>query len=1656
MKKRKFFNNLIGIPIIAISMLFAFATKTEASIADFVGAMQNGNNQMSVEQSNANNAGMGAATIRSTNVVKVNKDPDEYEVFHSVNFYIPAGYTFNYVKCNMCGAVLYSMYGSHRHSYRGACSLTVIYTTSSVNESNNQTGGGTGPYTPPPPPADTTPPTCSITANPSSMTNAGQITFNISFSESVNGFEQGDLTFSGGTANVASFTGSGSSYSVTVNTEDNKEYTLKLKVEQGKCTDAAGNGNTASNEVEVPIDRIKPEVKFLGQTERVNISNYIKQLYQGVLGREATGNDVNSHLFVYTSTRDLTEVTKNIVASSEAKAKYANKNTDYVKAMYKGILNVDNPDTNGLNAWKGKLDSGTSIEDVVKEFCGSTQVQNMFAGLKNGYLGETYVTKDTDVIVMFTITDTNYSKTTLTENEILVKVGGKQISPTKKQLAGPATIDKGIAYILVLGGLTGDGKLTVTVPAGKIEDRAGNTNVATSTATDGSNADLHIVVDNTKPEVKRAVISNSKNQYGYAKNGDTVTLTIEFSEAISNKPTIKIGGRNVSKIKIAGTHCIAEYTIPSNETSLKEGALSIEISNYKDLAGLKGDTVSKTTDGSKVIYDRTPPKINSISPNGNTTWQKSQSTVINASDNFTANKDIKGNYDWVLDGETIVTFKNAFVNQAKITKNTDTGKYRLYAIVRDLAGNETKVLTNPFYIDNSFTNPGTLKITKNTATGEQYKTHSKTEESGTYYEGGYTAENLYIHKIDGTDDESGHKKTVYVVTKLENGKEIAVGEQSIEDTIIENDGDYKITVTSYDNLNNTGTRVYIIHKGSVNVTFSPYSNSSYEKSVSTKVTLVDTTGLANKMYVEWVKKGEEPKSFSKEIQSGATVSLNSGIGEYILYVKTVDKDGNENITHSGIFKLSAGITNVGSMMFKYNDEQGEDYTPGTFTKENIYTKIKDHGSDAHGGKVTSTYKITKKTENGSMISIGEYSNEAAVLVNEGEYTVTLTSKSELGSQGTQTYKVKIDKTSPEITFNGVDNYNQTGQIQVSVQDKGLCPSGVNTNSLKYYWTRSTKTPTKTDFEGNTENGYRGTLSSASSVVKTPKDVSGIWYLWICAEDNVGNVSIKSNVKIDGGNISYIDNEAPIAGTLKLTEIIEGTEGTKTYTENTYTKNSVKIELLNGYDADSGVKSNTYSIMKDGRNYKTNLTQETVLTEQGIYTAVVITTDNQNNQATRSYTIKIDKEGPEVRVTATNSSDYSKKKEVQVSISDGESGVDTTKTVFKWMGYNPEQYESIEKVVAKIKELQESAGENYVAELAKIGIVIKDQQVDTGEISTPENVTGIYHLYIIAEDKVGNKTIQISDGLKLDNTKPTKPEVKAYEKENLKPYHGALTNKQIQIEAKDSKSLSGVDKYMYSISNDDGVTWSSWQQANYDGKVATVVISKEGNNIVKVKAIAELLDGILESEESNQVTVRIDTKGPECTFANYKTGENGTTQYVKDILVRVTLTEQNSNTVNPNTIKYEWVSFRDINEYNQFAQKTKTLQELKNKMTNAAKSFANGEELPSPANAKGIYSLFVYAEDMTGNVSVNYSNAYRLGTGSTTGNGDSEEESGIILGDLNGDKLVDIVDLSKLQQHIIGSQLLGDKYLKAADLNQDGEIDLIDLSRLMSEIVGITK
>ena len=101
---------------------------------------------------------------------------------------------------------------------------------------------------------DNTVPTCTITANVNDTTNASSITYTFTFSEEVTGFTKEDVAVTNGTKGT--FTSkSESEYTLVVNNTGSCSQTVSVAAE--KCTDVAGNGNTASSKT-VTIDRTAP------------------------------------------------------------------------------------------------------------------------------------------------------------------------------------------------------------------------------------------------------------------------------------------------------------------------------------------------------------------------------------------------------------------------------------------------------------------------------------------------------------------------------------------------------------------------------------------------------------------------------------------------------------------------------------------------------------------------------------------------------------------------------------------------------------------------------------------------------------------------------------------------------------------------------------------------------------------------------------------------------------------------------------------------------------------------------------------------------------------------------------------------------------------------------------------------------------------------------------------------------------------------------------------------------------------------------------------------------------------------------------------------------------------------------------------------------
>ncbi|GGD97735.1 S-layer homology domain-containing protein [Paenibacillus nasutitermitis] len=112
---------------------------------------------------------------------------------------------------------------------------------------------------------DNTPPMAAVSSPASGTVNAA-FPVTIAFNEDVNGFTEDDLVIGNGA--VSDFVSvTSSTYTATINPTTSGQV-VTVKVAAGAAADAAGNGNTESNILNVLYDTTKPVVTFGGFTDR--------------------------------------------------------------------------------------------------------------------------------------------------------------------------------------------------------------------------------------------------------------------------------------------------------------------------------------------------------------------------------------------------------------------------------------------------------------------------------------------------------------------------------------------------------------------------------------------------------------------------------------------------------------------------------------------------------------------------------------------------------------------------------------------------------------------------------------------------------------------------------------------------------------------------------------------------------------------------------------------------------------------------------------------------------------------------------------------------------------------------------------------------------------------------------------------------------------------------------------------------------------------------------------------------------------------------------------------------------------------------------------------------------------------------------------------
>lgn len=127
----------------------------------------------------------------------------------------------------------------------------------------------------------------------------------------------------------------------------------------------------------------------------------------------------------------------------------------------------------------------------------------------------------------------------------------------------------------------------------------------------------------------------------------------------------------------------------------------------------------------------------------------------------------------------------------------------------------------------------------------------------------------------------------------------------------------------------------------------------------------------------------------------------------------------------------------------------------------------------------------------------------------------------------------------------------------------------------------------------------------------------------------------------------------------------------------------------------------------------------------------------------------------------------------------------------------------------------------------------------------------------------------------------------------------------------------------------------------------------------------------------------------------------------------------------------------------------TLKELE-RLHNAGVDAVIIEEKPETAYSRYLYA--VLTADQINNFPVSEEFGYRLGfaskpevpVDSTKLQADDNSHK---TGDINGDKIIDVGDLSYLSLYLIGDKPLSEDWLKAADVDGDGTVTIADLARI---------
>lgn len=513
---------------------------------------------------------------------------------------------------------------------------------------------------------DSTGPTVSISSAAASVTNSSPIPVTITFSESVTGFEVGDISVTNGSA--GNFAGSGTTY--TADITPTSQGSVTINIGSAVAADTAGNSNSAATQLSRTYDSIAPTLSISSSTASITNSSPIPVTFTfseavtgfavgdisvtngsagnfagsgttytaditpsadgaitiNVSGAVATDSAGNSNSAASELSRTYDQTIPSVSITSSAPSATNSSPIPVTITFSEAVTGFAVGDITVTNGSAGNFaGSGTTYTADITPSANGTVSVNVASSVAVDVAGNA----NSAASVLTRVYDTTAPTVIMTSSALsTTNLSPFAINIIFSESVTGFNISDLVATNGALSNFTGSGTtysvdvtpdtewvVTVNIAGGVANDSAGNGNV--------SAAQLSRTFDSTSPSV---IISSSAASI---INTPSIPVTINFSEGVTGFTVGDISVTNGTAGSFSGSG--ASYTASITPTA--DGTVSVSIAG-----GVAFDIASNgnsAASGLSRVYDSTPPTVTISSSASNPTSSGSIPVTFSFSESVT-------------------------------------------------------------------------------------------------------------------------------------------------------------------------------------------------------------------------------------------------------------------------------------------------------------------------------------------------------------------------------------------------------------------------------------------------------------------------------------------------------------------------------------------------------------------------------------------------------------------------------------------------------------------------------------------------------------------------------------------------------------------------------------------------------------------------------------------------------------------------------------------------------------------------------------------------------------------------------------------------------------------------------------------------------------